>query len=123
MTDEMYGLKINLANLYGVDVIDYEVDGIVEPAVVIPMRLNGIYLRRSKNNRALNIYGKCLPKRQLDFGATHFVTLSRPPEIAKIMKEKGFEHPYPIIGNLTLVERRFKRPSSVTFDNLDNVLK
>lgn len=129
ITETVYGWVLNLANLYGIEVEEREINGQMEQVLVIPIRHNNIYLNNKRVYPAVRLYGKCLPMKTRTFGKyTHFITLSRSLECQKLMKSLGYDekHMFPIIGNLSVDYNRevyLQKAEKKDFDkNLDGIL-
>lgn len=60
-----YSLKMNFADFFGAEVEKREVNGIMEDCLVIPMRLNGMYLSKKKGNKAYSSTPRLCPQKQV----------------------------------------------------------
>jgi len=127
--ESVYGWVLNLANLYGIEIEEREINGQQEQVLVIPIRHNNIYVNNSKKYPSVRLYGKCLPVKNKAFGKySHFITLSRSVECQKLMKSLGWEDGkkmFPIIGNLSVDYTReiiHKQADGGDINKLDKIL-
>ena len=116
-----YSLKMNFADFFGAEVEKREVNGIMEDCLVIPMRLNGIYLSKKKGNRGVLFYATAMPSKTSLWGQSHYLVQSPKEEIQKELIELGYK-PRNIFGFMKCIFRKKEKHREGNLKKLDQII-
>ena len=97
-----YNVVLNLANFFGVDVEKREVNGIMEDVLVLPLRINGFYYSRRRDNRGIYLYGKALPSDINHCNQSHFLVASLNKKLQKELTDLGYRTTI-YFGNMSIM--------------------
>lgn len=116
-----YRATLNLAGLQGAEVETREVDGQLEKVLVLPMRINGIVQKKTREKYGVFMRLTIFPQKGGFYNQSHYITLTPNREVAKERQELGLR-PNPIIGNMSELFKKFVKDVKGSLSKIDEII-